>query len=196
MEFLIVARLQICPKNYRQYVLKGSQVNTFRTHKNIKKNRITLLHFPLKFNHKKTLTFPSRTFFSSHFKFDCLKKSSFCSTASLNDRLNDGSRIYMKSLINFYFYQFLFSFFFLAYWTAANSAHVLIRSRYLFWPLDPQTVASEKSVESEERLCCWDFLCDNMVRSKSELSLETRVQRIFDYLQKDANSIFCFAKVS
>jgi hypothetical protein len=31
------------------------------------------------------------------------------------------------------------------FWTAPdpNSARVLIRSRYLFWPLDPQTVSSE-----------------------------------------------------
>jgi hypothetical protein len=132
----------------------------FEPQKIIKKTRITLLHFPLKIQShtKKTLTFSPRTFYSSHLKFDCLKKSSFCCFTEWSTE----RRIANLYEISYqYFFHWLehwathFAYFVGLFWTAANPAHVLIRSRYLFWPLDPQIVSNEKSVEFEERLCCW-----------------------------------------
>jgi hypothetical protein len=64
-------------------------------------NRITLLHFPLKFKHKK-----NSLFHQQHFSLHTLNLTVWknrVSVASLNDRLNNGSRIYMKSLISIFF---------------------------------------------------------------------------------------------
>jgi hypothetical protein len=107
--------------------------------KNIKKIGSPYFTFQSNSITKKHSLFHQEHFFSSHFKFDCLKKFRFCCFTKWSTE---------RRIANLYEISYQYFFRWLEHWAthfayfAPNPAHVLIRSRYLFWPLDPQTVSS------------------------------------------------------